>query len=233
MSIFDKIKDVLFTEETDVEETLIRDEDEGEFIEEEKEVKVQKPKPKPLPKPKPRYEDVEAITEDIERIREPESKLENIFDIKADEVKKEEPSITKRLQPKIAKDFEIPQVISPITGVTTEKIDEEAEFVASKPRRTKDSLGTVISPFYGEVELEEFHQQAQVELAVNQMQSDDVEEEEIENISLDQIVASPYEQEEEMVQFSLFGDDAPIRDLQEEEQEQTQEDTEDNEDLPF
>ncbi|OCN03717.1 hypothetical protein A4S06_04985 [Erysipelotrichaceae bacterium MTC7] len=229
MSIFDKIKDVLFTEETDVEETLIRDEDEGEFIEEEPPIKVQKPKP--LPKPKPRYEDVEAITEDIERIREPESKLEKIFDIKADEVKKEEPSITKRLQPKIAKDFDIPQVISPITGITNEKIPEEAEFVTSKPRRSKDSLGTVISPFFGEVELEEFHQQAQVELAVNKISEvDDVEEDEVENISLDQIVASPYEQEDEMVQFSLFGDDAPIRELHEEEQT---EDSEENEDLPF
>ncbi|MDF9823883.1 hypothetical protein M2475_000231 [Breznakia sp. PF5-3] len=232
MIIFDKIKKALFTEveeEEYVEELPV--ENELEKIESDKSVIYKKTaKPKVKVEPEPVY--------DIPEVKKVEPKEKVSFDIKVD-VPQEEKKVEKRLRPIERKDYDIPQVISPITGLKEDESKSDVDYVPTvKPKNRKDSLGTVISPYYGDGELEEFHTKAQMEITSEKLSSSEVEfveDDEIENISLDEIVSNDTSDDDEMIQFSLFGDNASLRDLSEDETKESEDYEEDRkeDDLPF
>lgn len=144
----------------------------------------------------------------------------------------------KRSEP-IRKEFEFTPVISPIFGVDEEtentrsgspKVDIPPlrATIATTPK--KNPLGTVLSPMYGANELEEFEEEAKTRLE-NESEAkyamdgfDDVDEVEIayddEEIDETEIVRVPLEellsneeqseQSDDLLQFSLFGDDETI-----------------------
>lgn len=226
MIIFDKIKKVLFTEveEDDYVEEII-EEPTLEKIESNKKT-VSKKEEKVVP----------IIEETVFESKKEVAKESAPFDIKVD-VPTSEKKVGRRLRPIERKEFEIPQVISPINGIKEDMNQAHADYVPTvKPKNHKDSLGTVISPYYGDGELEAFHHQAQMEIHnehIEKRNSEDdfVADDEIENVSLDQIVSAEVVNEDEMIQFSLFGDDVILKDIQEGE---TLKDTEKNDDdLPF
>lgn len=230
MIILDKIKKVLFTEVDEEEDTYVEElpsEQPLEKVHMEKSVVHKKPvKVKSKP-----------VSETVEPVFEKTEKMTNI-DIKVD-IPIAEKKVEKRLKPIERKEFEIPQVISPISGLKADEQQEHAEYLpTTKPKNRKDSLGTVISPYYGDFELEEFESKAQMELASAALTKTDidlVDDEDIENVSLDQIVSPQLEEEDEMIQFSLFGDNASLRDIVEQESlsEETVEDETSKDDLPF
>lgn len=246
MIIFDKIKKLLFTEE-EIEE----------YVEEvEEEPKLQKNPPQQQPKQQPKQqkqpERRQPVTEvkkerEVERPTQPKRTESSTIDIKVD-VPVSEKKVEKRLQPIERKDFEMPQVISPISGLKEDEMkknSDSASVQTTRPKKVKDPFSTVISPYYGVDELEEQANKAQTELAGDKLEQAqeivapihevvDVEDEEMENISLDQIVSSQEDEVEEMIQFSLFGDNAPLREIKESEPvEDSFDDEEEKDDLPF
>lgn len=242
MIIIDKIKKLLFTEE-EIEE----------YVEEvEEEPKLQKNPPQQQPKQQKQPERRQPVTEvkkekEVERPTQPKRTESSTIDIKVD-VPVTEKKVEKRLQPIERKDFEIPQVISPISGLKEDEMKKDSESTTvqtTRPKKVKDPFSTVISPYYGVDELEEQANKAQTELAGDKLEQAqetvapihevvDVEDEEMENISLDQIVSNQEDEEEEMIQFSLFGDNAPLREIKESEPvEDSFDDEEEKDDLPF
>lgn len=239
MIIIDKIKKLLFTEE-EIEE----------YVEEvEEEPKLQKAPPQQPKQPERRQPVTEVKKErEIERPTQPKRTESSTIDIKVD-VPVTEKKVEKRLQPIERKDFEMPQVISPISGLKEDEMKKDSESATmqtTRPKKVKDPFSTVISPYYGVDELEAQANKAQAELAGDKLEQAqetfvttpihdvvDVEDEEMENISLDQIVSNQEEEEEEMIQFSLFGDNAPLREIKESEPVEDSFDDEEKDDLPF
>ena len=242
MIIFDKIKKLLFTEE-EIEE----------YVEEVEEVqkKPQKPVAQTPLRSQNKPERFRYLKEEekkewvVERKVPPKQAVVSTIDIKVD-MPVTEKKIEKRLQPIERKDFEIPQVISPISGLKEDEIkNEKGNKVTqtTRPKKVKDPFSTVISPYYGVDELEEQATRAQTELAGSRLKrvqnttiptfDIDMEEEEMENISLDQIVSTQEEEEDEMIQFSLFGDNAPLKKIKESEPLEASFDEDETEDLPF
>jgi len=230
MILMDKIKKFLFTEE-EIEE-YVEDEPQLEKI---VQPHVQKPQRKPVIE--------EARQEKV--VAKPLPKQEtSTIDIKVD-IPIKEKKIEKRLQPIERKDFEMPQVISPINGLKEDNVTSEktnTNTVSIRPKKVKDPFTTVISPYYGVDELEEIATKAQTQLAsdsikeeVNTSLYEKVEkvDDEVENISLDKIVSSEMEDEEEMIQFSLFGDNAPLSELGDQELAKENLDDDKKDDLPF
>ncbi len=144
----------------------------------------------------------------------------------------------KRSEPK-RREFEFSPVISPIFGVDDETVKTRSNTAKMDipPLRTtiakapkKNPLGTVLSPMYGANELEEFEEEAKVRLeseneakyAVDGIDDvDDVEiayddeeidESEVVRVPLEELLSSDEqsEQSDDLLQFSLFGDDEAI-----------------------
>lgn len=130
-------------------------------------------------------------------------------------VKKEE--VKKKLVRK--EDYEMPPVISPFFGVKGETSESSETIVHKmKPVRKKESFNEVISPFYGKQDIEEkkvvkeesFPVVSEI-LTKDEPSFDTVDEDEV-NVSLDQIITPSKNDEDDMIQFSLFGEARKLND---------------------
>ena len=121
------------------------------------------------------------------------------------------------------KEFEFSPVISPIFGSSEEESKPKKKSAAPLPQRSKkkNPLGTIISPYYGVGELEEFEAKAQEKieekekLKKEELPQQEVEkydlEEEINSVPLeDMIEKTPGEDGDDLMQISLFGESTPI-----------------------
>lgn len=141
----------------------------------------------------------------------------------------------KRSEP-IRKEFEFTPVISPIFGVDEETANPRtgAAKVDIPPLRTtiakapkRNPLGTVLSPMYGANELEEFEEEAkqrlenenEVKYAIDDFEDveiayddEEIDEDEIIRVPLEELLSNDEhtEQSDDLLQFSLFGDDETI-----------------------
>ncbi len=139
-------------------------------------------------------------------------------------------------------EFEMAPVISPYFGVKGDKQDvEHVKLNTISHSSKKESFNTVISPFYGEKETKkEIRQTIYHEENNNNLDKvfsgPSVIEDEIpfhddeDNISLDAIVQTPNTNDDDLIQFSLFGE---AKRIQEEEFENENSEENDNEELPF
>lgn len=124
------------------------------------------------------------------------------------------------------KDYEVTPVISPIFGSKDEHASVKSSSVSitlPKPKKP-NPLGTVISPYYGLGELEEFKAEAQENIQLKEISRQEEpalqeierfeEEDDVNSLSLDDLIADndQEEDEEDMMQISLFGDSTPLHD---------------------
>lgn len=216
--MFKKLQDWLFKE--DYEELDIEDRDEylEEEIYEEKhhknETKVKE----------------SILKEEQLTYSKPSSSKINI-DIKADEpVYKEEKETVSSVAPSKSRmtltrkdDYEMPPVISPYFGIKGEDNAEDNPSLKLNAMNSaaskKETFNSVISPFYGRKKSQKPIQQtiAKHEKA-NQssipfITADDVDtiDEEDVNMSLDEIVSSNDVNTDDLIQFSLFGEDKKLQ----------------------
>lgn len=131
-----------------------------------------------------------------------------------------------------SKDYEYTPVISPMFGAKAEvkKANrKDTVSIMKKTAKKPNPLGTIISPYFGVNELEEFEVEAKEELAAKEKEKrmpvdlpenelelanyELQEEKEIHNVSLDELISDEQEivDEDDMMQISLFGDSAPVR----------------------
>ncbi|MCR0556968.1 internalin, partial [[Clostridium] innocuum] len=136
----------------------------------------------------------------------------------------EEPlRVKKTVKREEKKEFEFSPVISPIFGSSEEESKPKTKSAAPLPQRSKkkNPLGTIISPYYGVGELEEFEAKAQEKieekekLKKEELPQQEVEkydlEEEINSVPLeDMIEKTPGEDGDDLMQISLFGESTPI-----------------------
>lgn len=124
-------------------------------------------------------------------------------------------------------EFEFSPVISPIFGSKEEnhKVSKNSSSMSiTLPKAKKPNpLGTVISPYYGLGELEEFKAEAQETIEKNEKRKHEApaieelekaeEEDDVNSLSLDDIIVqNDGEDEEDIMQISLFGETTPLRD---------------------
>ncbi|MGX8852333.1 internalin [Amedibacillus sp. YH-ame10] len=131
-------------------------------------------------------------------------------------------------------EFEFSPVISPIFG---SKDDEKkpkgkgSSLSITLPKAKKaNPLGTVISPYYGISELEEFEAEAQETIEKKEKSKTEdilspqedietyVDDEDVNSLSLDDLIMDNDidEEEDDIMQISLFGESTPIRDSDDE-----------------
>ena len=230
MSVWKKIAGLLF-EET---ETEIVAEDELEPIEIHKKAKSTPVKEEREPVYQ-MYEPSTPIQEKTSAVKE-EKRFVPI-DLEDEPKKQEAPAVSKaevplRMKQSVReekKEFEFTPVISPIFGSSEEPIKPKkkpATVRASKPKK-KNPLGTIISPYYGMEELEEFEQEAhqkierdqqlrEEELPQEEMQKLDVKEE-INSLPLEDLIEHGECEgaQEDLLQISLFGESTPIQKVEE------------------
>ena len=157
-----------------------------------------------------------------------ENKPEIMQDIKAEPMKSidiqvepkrkiVEPMIERRVKPtESKKEFDFTPVISPMFGSKNNSksasVQVEHEIPTAKRR---NPLGTVISPMYGQNELDAFEDEAQTYLEEKKHQPVIVEDEEtLDNIELEDLIVNSQDiNEEDCIQFSLFGDDTAITEI--------------------
>ncbi|MEG2684985.1 MAG: hypothetical protein RR929_02865, partial [Erysipelotrichaceae bacterium] len=146
------------------------------------------------------------------------------IDIKVDDydeptVRKESKSNTQNAKVTNTKsnvELNINQVISPIFG-SKEAKEELAKPKAVKPIIKKNPINTVISPIYGATQLDEFAAAAQAKLAkasekkVTTTNDYLIDDEDVVNIDIEDIISKNTKStNDDLVQCSLFGDDALI-----------------------
>ena len=233
MSIWKKFASLLF-EETDAD-VIAEDELEDISFPEEETIKYKKPvySPKPQEQPVVEKREPESI---ITPVKE-EKKFVSI-EIGDEEPKQREHSAATSTNVKARSvrgnverveksDYEVSPVISPIFGSREEQGKTMASSIRNmtlpKPKKP-NPLGTVISPYYGLGELEEFKAEAQEEIELKEKirheepvieNMDMVEEEEdINSLSLDDLIMDNdvEEDEDDLMQISLFGESTPLRD---------------------
>lgn len=233
MSVLKKLASLLF-EETESEEVLAEDELEPIEIKE---------KPKPVAKKTQTYD---AAQEEAFRsakpvqgtVHKPQEEEKKFVSIDLEEKPKVKPvekvaesvrkNYTKQVVKEEKKDFEFSPVISPIFGSKEEKAKPKKKSVAvniSRPKK-KNPLGTIISPYYGVGELEEFEAQAQEKIVEKEkirkegLPIDVVEkldlEEEMKSVPLEDLIddRDSNEDAEDLMQISLFGESTPIREAE-------------------
>ncbi len=157
--------------------------------------------------------------------------------VQRNEVRSEKRSM-KRSEP-MKKEFEFTPVISPIFGVDEQtstrpsdplppSVPQMRTTISSTPRT--NPLGTILSPMYGATELEVFEEEAKEHLDVADLieesdyasfmpqeeisYDDDVlEDEELIRVPLEELLGKEETSEpsDDLLQFSLFGDDEMIR----------------------
>lgn len=237
MSVFKKLASLLF-EETDSE---IVAEDELEPVQ-------LKEKPKKTTK-EPEFREYEpyrepqqtaAFPNSMSAVKEEEKKFVSI-DLEEKpkvqptvkkEVNKEptRPTHVKPLRKEEKKEFEFSPVISPIFGSKEENVKPKKKPVSvpktSSRNKKKNPLGTIISPYYGIGELEEFEQQAQEKIEekekirkqespVEELERHDLEEE-VNSMPLEDLLDETNEEDhDDLMQISLFGESTPIKDVDE------------------
>ena len=128
------------------------------------------------------------------------------------------------------KEYEFSPVISPMFGSEEEKnAKPKKKTTASVVKKTKkkNPLGTIISPYYGVSELEEFEAKAQQKIEENEkkkqeeLPSREIDkyeaEEEIQSVPLEEMIehTDVTDKEEDLLQISLFGEATPIKHLDE------------------
>lgn len=230
MSVFKKLAGLLF-EETDAE-VLAEDELEPIEIKEKPKKTTAAPivedekthtqmesyfNPHAAAAKEPKKEEKKFVTIDLEE-KPKEKEKESI-------VLSEEPlRVKKPVMREEKKEFEFSPVISPIFGSSEEESKPKKKSAAPLPQRSKkkNPLGTIISPYYGVGELEEFEAKAQEkieekeklkkeELGQQEVEKYDLEEE-INSVPLeDMIEKTPGEDSDDLMQISLFGESTPIR----------------------
>lgn len=235
--MFKKLQDWLFKE--DFEELDIEEKDSyiDEVVYEEKRYT-----------PEPKVSKTIVYEEEIPQMKPQVPKMN--IDIKVDdpvveEKKVEKPSAPVKSRPILTRkeEYEMPPVISPYFGVKGEEAEQSSEKTPTlnkiNPKNEKkETFNSVISPFYGQKKSQKPIQQTVEQhndsnkTASPFIDVDVVDEHEYDedNISLDEIVSSNEVSDDDLIQFSLFGEDKKI--LKEEfENEDTEEI--DNEELPF
>lgn len=235
--MFRKLQDWLFKE--DYEELDIEEKDNyiDEVVYEEKRYT-----------PEPKVNKTIVYEEEIPQVK-PQAPKMNI-DIKVDdpvveEKKVEKPSVPVKSRPILTRkeEYEMPPVISPYFGVKGEEAEQSSEKTPTlnkiNPRNEKkETFNSVISPFYGQKKSQKpIQQTVEQHNDSNKPASpfidvDVVDEHEYDedNISLDEIVSSNEVNDDDLIQFSLFGEDKKI--LKEEFENENTEET-DSEELPF
>ncbi len=229
MSVFKKLASLLF-EETDAE---ILADDELEPIE----IKETKKQSEKMEKAKKEDEQSPLNSHKAETVNVDEKKFVTI-DLEEKPKEKKEPQVEKnheevkrvkktRIE---VKEYEFSPVISPMFGSDEEKETKPkkkpAVSVMKRPKKN-NPLGTIISPYYGVSELEEFEAKAQQEIKENEkikmeeipLQETDIyeKEEEIQSLPLEDMIehTDVNDKEEDLVQFSLFGEATPIKQFEE------------------
>lgn len=239
MPVFKNLMSMLFGE-TD-EEIIVEDELETIEFKEKK-----KPKSDPIVKeddPSPREKHVEGKV--IKQQAQEEKKKFVSIDLEEKKIedKKKEVKESTTARPVLkkndsSKDFEFTPVISPMFGAKEEKKKEQKNQSVKIMKRSNtvkkkpNPLGTIISPYYGVNELEEFEEEAMEEIAAKQQEQAtpietpkhdvEIEElnqmEEVENVTLDELLEDVHdttENDEDLMQISLFGDSTPVQEVEE------------------
>lgn len=139
----------------------------------------------------------------------------------------------------VKKEYEFTPVISPIFGVDEQSNTRQADPFSSRAVQTQTSvstaprrnpLGTILSPMYGATELDAFEEEAKEHFesgdgmeesdyasftAEEEISYDDdvLEDEELIRVPLEDLLGKEdsTEQSDDLLQFSLFGDDEMIR----------------------
>ncbi len=155
------------------------------------------------------------------------SRIETIDLIKPIEISEEKPEKKEEVRRSRSaaandqkKEYVFEAVISPMFGSSEKKQKPKPKTevkVSQKTNKKNNILGTVISPMYGENELELFERRAQQDLQqIKEEESRIVEiiEDETENVALSDLVMNVEPKSEECVQFSLFGDDRNVNDIE-------------------
>lgn len=235
--MFKKLQDWLFKE--DYEELDIEEKDNyiDEVVYEEKRYT-----------PEPKISKTIVYEEDIPKLK-PQTPKMNI-DIKVDdpiveEKKVEKPSAPVKSRPILTRkeEYEMPPVISPYFGVKGEETIQSSDKTPAlnkinQKNEKKESFNSVISPFYGQKKSQKPIQQTIEQhndsnkttspfIDVDVVDDQDYDED---NISLDEIVSPNEVNDDDLIQFSLFGEDKKII---KEEFENEDSEEKDNEELPF
>ena len=239
MSIFQKITNLLF-EENDVD-VIAEDELEDISLQEEEKQKekrmakaaaAEKEAKQAAVKPQPQPSKPEATPKDSAELKKAVR-----IDLKEDKNPKTVPS-SKRSFSSVShrsivleeqKEFAVTPVISPIFGASdaaADKAKKNTSVLLPKSKK-QNPLGTVISPYYGLGELEEMEEQAKEDIlrkaeemeaeedfvAFEESENIELDETDLNSIPLDDLIVDndAAEDEEDMMQISLFGDSTPIR----------------------
>lgn len=132
------------------------------------------------------------------------------------------------------KEFEFTPVISPIFGAkdedgtaTSRKAASTSAKSATILRATKkkrNPLGTIISPYYGVNELDEFEAEAQKDIEEKEkIRKEEVSQaiveqldqlEEVNSIQLEDMISEDDLAEDDLMQISLFGEAAPVHEIE-------------------
>lgn len=227
MSIFRKLSSLLFEEneeDTGLEDELVdiginrkHNTQERSFTFEEKEERKE-----------PEHETMEFVKEEPQEEKKfvsIEISEEKPKEIVIPNVRQSERSTMPKTE---KKEYEFSPVISPIFGSKEEDKGLARKTIsvgASKPKK-QNPLGTVISPYYGIHELEEFEAEAKEEIEKNEKskyefvaEEDNVildSEEDIDSIPLEDLLSDKEEDEEDVIQISLFGESASLKEQKEE-----------------
>ena len=124
-------------------------------------------------------------------------------------------------------EYEFRPVLSPIYGnmKESEKEPKDVHDAIHLPKaKTKNPLNTVLSPMYGEYELETFEKEAKATISKRRekelqiesafVANDAAEAEEEEVLTLDEMLSVDEEEDaNEPVQISLFGESTPIKEV--------------------
>lgn len=232
MSVFRKLASLLF-EEAD-EEVIAEDELEPVELKEKPKKEAKQPdirEYEPYREPvretasvrqDPKEEEKKFVSIDLEE----KPKVQPVVQ-KAEKAENTRPTHVKTLRKEERKEFEFSPVISPIFGAKDEPVKQKKKPVTvpktNQRKKKNNPLGTIISPYYGVGELEEFEQQAQEkmeekekikkqELPVEELERHDLEEE-INSVPLEELLDETSEEEhDDLMQISLFGESTPIRD---------------------
>ena len=170
-------------------------------------IQVEKEEPKEDKKP------FTGINVDVEKTNEKEIKAKETVYVHT-ETKNESPA-----------EYEFKPVLSPIFGNMNESEKNPKEVhdaIHLHKSKTKNPLNTVLSPMYGEYELEDFKKDARAQIkerkeqelplhVESSFQADDDEEETI--LSLEEMLAGEDVSDSEPVQISLFGESTPIKEV--------------------
>lgn len=214
--MFKKILSFLFEEDTEVvvdddlekvDFSRVQNEEFASIVNSEKRVDQLRPQPRPQAQP------IRPVVEEIEPVTRTQT-----IDIKLEPEKKEPARTQREVRKEVKKEFEFTPVISPMFGSSeVKKPKRVAPVVETSPSKKRNALGTVISPMYGQSELDRFESEAQLELQEKEKRQETapIIEEVEEGLSLDDLIVNESENIlDDCVQFSLFGDETPLSNIE-------------------